>query len=337
MEKKDSSNNLKSIVLHETQPIQALKTTIVKANDYSFRIPDEILKLLFISNEEPPEGLGIFTVSIRIDFQNGITFDSRTDSTDPSTIFLMSRIRRPKPSEIIEKPGYYPTYLGLSPEQKWYYLSWLENIHSPIDIGYVFIFYYGLERHLLIGDYDSAFETILELRKAHINSSFQAYSKSAIIYSTIIRNRRDRLQYLEKFLSNERWTNEELLIAFSQRESIEANELIRVIACLPECNKSYVNKEPNIYMQQLSYILNDKYGRNAFPVKDCINIKDIPRKKHLCFANISFPDKVRSLEVPSILDYPKVRESIVQAASLAHENTKSYLKEHRKAKGRIKE
>ena len=48
--------------------------------------------------------------------------------------------------------GYYPTYAKLSPSQRANYLSWLSNGRTGAlaDIGYAFLFFYGLERRLIV-------------------------------------------------------------------------------------------------------------------------------------------------------------------------------------------
>jgi hypothetical protein len=50
----------------------------------------------------------------------------------------------------------------------------------------VFILYYGLERHLLSGDFERSFGVILKLRDVHANRSFQRYSANALILSSIL-------------------------------------------------------------------------------------------------------------------------------------------------------
>ena len=60
--------------------------------------------------------------------------------------------------------GYYPSYKNLKAENRYVYLNWLRDVTAPIPIGYVFIFYYGLERHLLFGKFEQAFDMIVKLR-----------------------------------------------------------------------------------------------------------------------------------------------------------------------------
>ena len=48
--------------------------------------------------------------------------------------------------------GYWPTYISLSPQARGAYLDWLfgERSDPETPIGYVFIYFYGLERRVLI-------------------------------------------------------------------------------------------------------------------------------------------------------------------------------------------
>jgi hypothetical protein len=63
----------------------------------------------------------------------------------------------------------------------------------PVDIGYVFIFYYGLERHLISGNYSEAIDTILTLRKTHNHPSFLSYSANALVISAILHKDKNTL------------------------------------------------------------------------------------------------------------------------------------------------
>jgi len=80
-------------------------------------------------------------------------------------------IKEPTRPDSVEPLGYYPSYAALRPEQRWVYLNWLRNVTEEVNIGYVFIYYYGLERQLLTGKFDRAFDEILKLREYHQNKS----------------------------------------------------------------------------------------------------------------------------------------------------------------------
>ena len=68
---------------------------------------------------------------------------------------------------------------------------------KEINIGYVFIFYYGLERHLFFGDAESAFDMILRLRQRHKNGSFMSYSSSALVAAHIYQKSDWFIRYMQ--------------------------------------------------------------------------------------------------------------------------------------------
>lgn len=61
-------------------------------------------------------------------------------------------VRRPRPDTTLPDLGYWPSYARIAPECRSAYLEWLAGGRSDpsIDIGYVFLFFYGLERRLLV-------------------------------------------------------------------------------------------------------------------------------------------------------------------------------------------
>ena len=111
---------------------------------------------------------------------------------EPSLIYTNLPISNNIEDNVVERPSYYPTYSELTAEQRGIYWQLLANPYDErIDIGYVFILYYGLERHLLMGNYERAFEVILKLRDVHTNKSFQCYSARALILMCICKQRGD--------------------------------------------------------------------------------------------------------------------------------------------------
>jgi hypothetical protein len=78
--------------------------------------------------------------------------------------------------------GYWPKYGAISTEARQSYLDWLaEGRPAPAGIGYVFLFFYGLERRLLCEDPSpeeaaALLAEIARLREEHPNHSFMNYS-----------------------------------------------------------------------------------------------------------------------------------------------------------------
>jgi len=76
--------------------------------------------------------------------------------------------------------GYYPTYANLSPDQRANYLRWLSSgrVEPLHDIGYAFLFFYGLERRLLVEQQDLSAvvkEVVRLLETQTLSGSFDGY------------------------------------------------------------------------------------------------------------------------------------------------------------------
>jgi len=65
---------------------------------------------------------------------------------EPSLIAPKLRV---SPSPSVEELPYWPSYRQMSPGQRWNYLKWLEGgRRGSADTGFLFVFFYGLERRL---------------------------------------------------------------------------------------------------------------------------------------------------------------------------------------------
>lgn len=95
--------------------------------------------------------------------------------------------------------GYWPEYSSLSPESRGAYLSWLasDRCDASCPIGYVFIYFYGLERRALVDSRDenisdaefrALFSEVERLRSVFFNNrSFRNYSSQLLEAMSILR------------------------------------------------------------------------------------------------------------------------------------------------------
>jgi uncharacterized tellurite resistance protein B-like protein len=104
---------------------------------------------------------------------------------EPSAIILSLRVADVA-AHPLQQLGYYPSYDKILPEQRRCYLQWLaagrkDSDPSQRSLGYLFIFFYGLERHILLDrDRDPALiEEIIRLLQhygpAHKSRSLRSY------------------------------------------------------------------------------------------------------------------------------------------------------------------
>jgi uncharacterized tellurite resistance protein B-like protein len=105
--------------------------------------------------------------------------DGAPEPEEASCLDLRLRVGRP-----LEEPrgalGYYPSYAAITPNQRANYLTWLaRNRTGPLDdIGYAFLFFYGLERRVLIDQADLSpvvKEVVRLLQLYTFSGSFDGY------------------------------------------------------------------------------------------------------------------------------------------------------------------
>lgn len=138
-------------------------------------------------------------------------------SFDASLIDGSLPIAAPNPGPT-ERLPYWPTYQDASPQQRSKYLDWLVAGRSDptIELGYVFIYFYGLERRVLLDDADhqAVAEEVLRLRTIYPSSrSFQRYTASLLWMIVALGARRRLLSadLVERiFATTERWDAESL-------------------------------------------------------------------------------------------------------------------------------
>ena len=110
---------------------------------------------------------------------------------DPSEILADLDVRQSTGS--LNEIGYWPSYSQLSAENRYYYLKWLATGRRslpPLE-GFLFLFYYGLERRMLVDGQDRAWvlREVVRLRKLDLHRrgtaegrSFRRYSSELLWY-----------------------------------------------------------------------------------------------------------------------------------------------------------
>ena len=93
---------------------------------------------------------------------------------------------------------YWPSYQGLDPRARATYISWLEGGRNDraIPVGYVFVFFYGLEQRLLLDDSrDEASAIFAETRRLLAlhgdNNSFRSYAGRLLALSALYEDQDD--------------------------------------------------------------------------------------------------------------------------------------------------
>lgn len=280
-------------------------------------IPINVRKLLYISEKRVP-------ISKNSSTHNGITITiSSENDYEPSEIITSLPIVKGE----AENLGYYPSYYQMSPEQRYNYLSFLTKIHIDIDIGYVFVYYYGLERKIFLdNDLYEAVEMIITLQKYHNNHSFISYSNNALIYAAM--KKKDYNILLNINLATLR---PELLflVKGSLIGEFNAEDLMLLAKGVGFTNNRYIKTAHKEFQQNLTDLLLEKFGSINYKVDKSIEV-DTHEKIRLTLSNCSI--KNRYFEYPNALLSSKFQSDIYLLLKETHERTKVELAIKRKTK-----
>lgn len=308
---------------------------IIKNNGISIRpetVPSEIRELLWFGDGQYRNFIN-YNIMKRESIIDGIKFEvSFIGAEEPSLIYSDLAIKLPNDSSNIDKPGYYPSYKNLNSEQRWIYLNWLRDIEKEIDISYVFIFYYGLERHLFFGDFDKAFNMILQLRKYHKNSSFLGYSSDALVAACLIHNRVDAfIKYMESVdgASDVAITPIYLMAKKQMNIGLVSSEIIRVARKVGFTNTRYIKDEKEYFEEELNKVLNEKYYNSEMSLSR-FDLKKCPEVDQMIIANYSLPNKNRIIKIRSIMDNQSFSDEVLELLKISHERVKEKVKILRK-------
>ena len=267
---------------------------------------------------------------------NGISISiSFNEEDEPSLLYLDLPIDlNTIPSE---RPPYFPTYKNLTPAQRGKYWKFLSHPYdSSIDIGYVFILYYGLERFLLSDQYENVIDIIIKLRDVHTNKSFQSYSANAIILTCLYHQRADLvikfMNSLDKEYEYNFSDNLFFLCKYCLNLSLTSREVMKFSKSFEFTKTNYIKNYPDLFEKTLSEKILEQYKVSTIPCGTLIsnaNFNKLPKLNIPIFSNISIRDK--SIAVPQILSSFKFKKDIYDLLNATHETVKEKLSQLRKS------
>lgn len=303
----------------------------VKSSVGAFNIPPEILKLLWFAdgkykNYKPNNEIRFKKDFIELTFSFNIDEPSLISNNNP----IAAKVDNPND---IPRPPYFPRYDELEPEQRYIYLKFLENpLNGETDVGYVFLFYYGLERHLFEGLFEEAFELILKLRQIYNNSSFQNYSFVALAVTSLAHGRMDLFERLvcDCELSDSPLNiNFLLLTKLYNQKALTAEEVMKYARRFEFTNTKYIKEYPELFKSTLSEFLKVheiypyKFLKNSHPQSYSIN----------AFANTSITAETK---IPDYINVFKFKMECYSVLESTHEKVKQELKNNRNHYEKIK-
>ena len=312
----------------------SISKPIVFSQNIKFSIHSDIVDLVWIA-DGPFKNYSNLDLNSNFNSESFI-FYSFIERNEPSLIYTQLPLESVDDIVAVERPPYYPTYAGLTLQQKWVYWRFLENpYNSDFNIGYVFILYYGLERHLLKGDYEKAFEVILKLRDMHTNSSFQSYSANALILTCLFRQRSDLLSIFMNSLDKVHEFNfsDDLFVlsAYHLNIPLIPSDIMRLAKTFAFTNMNYIKNYSMLFEEVLLSQINNRFNSSSIFISNFISpteFKSLRKTTVPIFANISIIDK--NVTIPLVAESFKFKKEMNELLTVTHNEVKSRLAEMRK-------
>jgi len=240
-----------------------------------------------------------------------------------------------------EELPYWPTYRGASPAQRARYLDWLllGRRDADIPIGYVFIYFYGLERRVLLDRTDH--EPILrELRRLlevyDMSPSFQRYATN-LAWATLLLSAVDGDGLDEAFLKMAESSppaDEDTLavgLAYSHvRELPLPASLARSVAEWD--SRTSTSVVIRRHTEMFSHLFDKRY---AAACGRGLVLKESKRPHKLAYqpASPTLSGMLASFEVPNALGLPSQFKPLIQIWSDCIDELKAYDRAHRSSAG----
>lgn len=200
---------------------------------------------------------------------------------------------------------YWPSYVGLNSGQRLRYLKWLCDITEPIDFGYVFLFYYGLERHLLFGKFDKVFKMINKLRIWHKSVSFLEYSQNAMIIAAVLKDRKEMIDKIEGLVTNYFLD----LIYIYDDMKITADSIIRNAKRVDWRNDRYIKKNYEVFREILKCEIEQAYK---------ITKGDIGASKDVSISFANYTLNPRGITFPDVFTNEKIKKDLYEILEKTH-------------------
>ena len=219
-----------------------------------------------------------------------------------------------------QKLSYYPSYSGLTSEQRNGFLTWLTTDLSNVpDIGFAFLLLYCLERHILHDEYlEESLKIISKLQSQINNGSFDYYSSTSIGYIFFIHKRLDLLKYVDLNKCDIK-----LQILLSHK--LSADQLISLATEVDFRNRYYIKEYPELFKKALIESLKREFGSEYFEY-ELSNIQKLKKEPYM-FSNYSLRkgNNQPDLLMPDPLSDRKLCHDIYAELQKAHDQVKGFL------------
>lgn len=217
----------------------------------------------------------------------------------------------------------------------------MENpFDSNFEIGYTFIFFYGLERFMYTDKYEGAMDLIIRLLEHHNgNQSFISYSVESILFKTIEIN---DYSYLNRILVINNVVNSlfpplRIYLYYKANKELFASDIILLSKDVGWKKKTYLNGYKDIFVKNLEIAMNKCESDMSISslIGNC-HIESLPTFNVCRIANVTSDYNVREAKLPNLLFVNVLKDNILTLMENAHNMTKTEVAKMRKT-GEVKQ
>ncbi|WP_155947820.1 TerB N-terminal domain-containing protein [Rhizobium sp. 2MFCol3.1] len=236
--------------------------------------------------------------------------------------------------------GYWPSYGGMSPDARRSYLEWLAGTRSNPDdyIGYVFLYFYGLERRLLLDQYtNDAAAVLTEVRRLHgiygHNGSFNRYA-TELLTAAELKSGEPSAQFLARIEPNGYEVPTAVKIALGIRvrddRPIEADLMLRFAQTHPETSVRTPAKRAPALLRELYHLEFAKLYPDGYRPRGG-RTKKLKKSYQACSGSFNIDIAVLGGDIPDITD----REEPIKVARRVFNDCMEQLDDYSRTLGRL--
>lgn len=276
-------------------------------------VPEPTRSLLWITNEDPSKAESPFTIKVTINISGaGPSFTQEQPNFYAEPSLIWNKLPIEPNDELEQHPMYYPQYARLYPKNRYQYLNWLKDVTQETNLSYVFLYFYGLERHLLIGDFDKAVDEIINLVNHHDKSSFRAYAIRSLVAAAIIKKRPDIINKAPFVLDG--IDNASLILRKLSGNSLKAKNIMDLANRVGYSSKYYMRKYKDEFDTELQNILYEKGD-----ILNKFNHHLLHEENESFFANMSIPEDIRTIKMPQLIENDEFQNTIKDCLNMTNE------------------
>jgi hypothetical protein len=280
--------------------------------------------LLWVTDDDPSkiEHAGSISITISVDDSGDVHMGQNENGFYSEPSLIWTKLAVEPNTELATEAMYWPEYSRFYPKTRYQYLNWLRDVTQETNLSYVFLYFYGLERHMLVGDYDKAVDEIIRLLKYHTKKSFRQYASRSLIVASLAKGRLDIIERAPFLLEEE--IDEAMALRIGKGTSMTPEDIIDIASRVGFTNKRYIKLHPDLFKKELQKQINE-FEKQFGNLLSVFKLEEFKQRKSDAFANMSIPERARLVKVPVILDDKRFSTGIKELLQKTHEAVKAQL------------